>query len=80
MPKKMTDFSKKDIVEITRDNINEAFVRIEPTRVYNGKEIRECDTYVPKALTEFAEMFDYGPVVEVAEGKFVPIDKIKQHF
>ena len=77
MFKKIIDFNKKDAIKITQDNLRKYFTELDELYVDNGNEVKRLQIYQAQALSPFAELTDYAPIVKVSEGQFVPLAKIK---
>ncbi len=72
-----SNFSKKDIYNITKDNLIKYFTELEPTYIEDGPAVKKLRTYIAKALTTFQEETDFSPIVEIGKGQFISIEKVK---
>ncbi|MFC1517830.1 hypothetical protein ACFL5G_04645 [Candidatus Margulisiibacteriota bacterium] len=77
MLKKIISFKKRDIFNLTKDNLQKYFMELEPTYVHDGPTVKQLRTFKAKSLTPYEEQTHFAPIVEIGKDKYLPLEKVK---
>ncbi|MBU0580298.1 MAG: hypothetical protein KKA19_03885 [Candidatus Margulisbacteria bacterium] len=77
MYNKIISFSKKDIFNLTKENMQKYFMELDPLYIQDGPKVKKLRTFKAKSLTPYEEKTHFTPIVQIGENKYISIEKVQ---